>query len=166
MNFLFRRRFLQNVGFQLQQRPAPNLYPLSTLSLSYFLSFYPFSLLLLRLTMTHDACVWIIQNPPINNKKNRQSSTIPTCPFLQPNLSLRDHLEIFHLHATFNNMVFIASCYCFLFLSLSFGSVSIPACVVSDYCSFKHVTTFVFNLTLNETSGNFSSLSLYCSLSR
>lgn len=69
MNFLFRRRFLQNVGFQLQQRPAPNLYPLSTLSLSYFLSFYPFSLLLLRLTMTHDACVWIIQNPPINNKK-------------------------------------------------------------------------------------------------
>uniref|UniRef100_A0A8D8MMU2 (northern house mosquito) hypothetical protein n=1 Tax=Culex pipiens TaxID=7175 RepID=A0A8D8MMU2_CULPI len=101
--------------------------------------------------MTRDACVWITQNPPINNK-NRQSSTIPTCPFLQPNLSLRNHLEIFHLHATSNNMVFIASCYGFLFSNVFITFVWFRfdscMCCVSNYCSFKHVTTFVFNTTI------------------
>lgn len=173
MNFLFRRRFLQNVGFQLQQRPAPNLYPLSTLSLSYFLSFYPFSLLLLRLTMTHDACVWIIQNPPINNKKTANHQLFQHVRFCNRTC----HSETISKFSTstphstiwFSLLLVIVSCFChFRLVPFRFLHVLFPIIVLSNtlqlLSSIWRSSTFI-SYSLNETSGNFSSFSLLFSVS-
>lgn len=169
LNFLIRRRFFSlnfdkfnafpKCGFPVTATPASSQFvPVVILSLSYYLSFYPFSLLLSRLTMTHDACVWIAQNPPINQQKtaNHQLfqhvrfATEPATPKPSRNFPPLRHIQQYGFHCflllfpVFELNASVYDCSSFVLLFVTFVWFRFDSCMLfSNYCSFKHVTTFV-----------------------